>query len=168
LFAAYQADVFDGLGFGAMLTRTQMPKPPRSKTARRSDARDNEVGRRVRTQRLAKGLSQTELGEKIGVTFQQVQKYEKGTNRIGAGRLSRIAEVLEVPVTYFFPSDDEPVLPVSEQEGSPFALLSTSGAIQLVRAYSRIQGGNTRAALVQIAEHLAEAHAPGAKKPRKG
>ena len=84
-----------------------MPKPAKSKTARRSDARDGEVGRRVRTQRLAKGLSQTELGERIGVTFQQVQKYEKGTNRIGAGRLSRIAQALEVPVAYFFPSENE-------------------------------------------------------------
>ena len=150
-----------------MLTRTQMPKLPKSKATRRSDARDNEVGRRVRTQRLTKGLSQTELGEKIGVTFQQVQKYEKGTNRIGAGRLSRIAEVLEVPVTYFFPSEDEPAFPASDQESSPFALLSTSGAIQLVRAYSRIQGGNARAALVQIAEHLAESHAASSKKGRK-
>jgi transcriptional regulator with XRE-family HTH domain len=151
-----------------MLTRMEMPKLPKSKTTRRSDARDNEVGRRVRTQRLTKGLSQTELGEKIGVTFQQVQKYEKGTNRIGAGRLSRIAEVLEVPVTYFFPSDEEPSLPASDPDTSPFALLSTSGAIQLVRAYSRISGGNARAALVQIAEHLAEASAPPGKKSRKG
>jgi transcriptional regulator with XRE-family HTH domain len=150
-----------------MLTRSQMSKLPKSKATRRSDARDNEVGRRVRTQRLTKGLSQTELGEKIGVTFQQVQKYEKGTNRIGAGRLSRIAEVLEVPVTYFFPSEDEPAFPAADQESSPFALLSTSGAIQLVRAYSRIQGGNARAALVQIAEHLAESHAAGPKKGRK-
>jgi len=145
-----------------------MPKVQKSKTTRRSDARDNEVGRRVRTQRLTKGLSQTELGEKIGVTFQQVQKYEKGTNRIGAGRLSRIAEVLEVPVTYFFPSEDEPAIPGASDEISPFALLSTSGAIQLVRAYARIQGGNARAALVQIAEHLAEAHAQPTKKARKG
>ena len=153
-----------------MLTRpdSAMPKVAKTKATRRSDARDNEVGRRVRTQRLTKGLSQTELGEKIGVTFQQVQKYEKGTNRIGAGRLSRIAEVLEVPVTYFFPSEDEPTLPGGDEESSPFSLLSTSGAIQLVRAYSRIQGGNARAALVQIAEHLAEAQAQPAKKPRKG
>jgi len=115
-----------------MLTKSLMSKPPKS--PRRSDARDNDVGRRVRTQRLAKGLSQTELGESIGVTFQQVQKYEKGTNRIGAGRLSRIAQALEVPVAYFFPSEEEPTLPDADPDTSPFALLSTSGAIQLVRA----------------------------------
>jgi transcriptional regulator with XRE-family HTH domain len=147
-----------------MLTKSQMTKP---KTGRRSDARDNEVGRRVRTQRLAKGLSQTELGQSIGVTFQQVQKYEKGTNRIGAGRLSRIAQALEVPVTYFFPNEEEPTLPDADPDTSPFALLSTSGAIQLVRAYTRIQGGSARAALVQLAEHLADSHAPTGKKKSK-
>src|SRR5690242_21905721 len=70
--------------------------------ARRADNRDAEVGRRVRSRRLECRLSQTELAERIGVTFQQVQKYEKGVNRIGAGRLQRISEALEVPITFFF------------------------------------------------------------------
>src|SRR5205085_8472683 len=69
---------------------------------RRADSRDQEVGRRVRSRRLECRLSQTELADKIGVTFQQVQKYEKGVNRIGAGRLQRISEALEVPITFFF------------------------------------------------------------------
>src|SRR5690348_1507474 len=63
------------------------------------DPIDVEVGRRIRLQRLARGLSQTELGNELGVTFQQVQKYEKGANRVGAGRLSRIAEALDVSVS---------------------------------------------------------------------
>src|SRR5256884_8569605 len=70
--------------------------------ARRADLRDAEVGRRVRSRRLECRLSQTELADKIGVTFQQVQKYEKGVNRIGAGRLQRITEALDVPITFFF------------------------------------------------------------------
>ena len=70
--------------------------------ARRADSRDAEVGRRVRSRRLECRLSQTDLADKIGVTFQQVQKYEKGVNRIGAGRLQRISEALEVPITFFF------------------------------------------------------------------
>src|SRR3982751_3181300 len=70
--------------------------------ARRADARDAEVGRRVRSRRLECRLSQTELADRIGVTFQQVQKYEKGVNRIGAGRLQRISEALEVPISFFF------------------------------------------------------------------
>ena len=70
--------------------------------ARRADNRDAEVGRRVRSRRLECRLSQTELADRIGVTFQQVQKYEKGVNRIGAGRLQQIAEIFEVPVSAFF------------------------------------------------------------------
>src|SRR5258707_8795672 len=70
--------------------------------ARRADLRDAEVGRRVRSRRLECRLSQTELADRIGVTFQQVQKYEKGVNRIGAGRLPRISEALEVPISFFF------------------------------------------------------------------
>lgn len=112
-------------------------------------------------------MSQTELGSKIGVTFQQVQKYENGVNRIGAGRLSRIAEVLEVPVTFFFPGDNGGPSPPLDVGDSPFALLSTAGAIQLVRAYSRIRDGRKRHSLVEIAEHLADAAAYQARKTRK-
>jgi DNA-binding XRE family transcriptional regulator len=138
----------------------------KSTPVRRSDSRDAEVGRRVRTQRLSKGLSQTALGQMIGVTFQQVQKYENGINRIGAGRLSRIAEVLDVPVSYFFPDETEGRL-ASKAGDSPFDLLSTSGAIQLVRAYARIERGNVRSTLVQIAEYLAKAPAQQPKRGRK-
>jgi transcriptional regulator with XRE-family HTH domain len=153
-----------------MLTRRKIDieMPPKGKPNRRSDHRDTEVGRRVRTQRLTKGMSQTELGVKIGVTFQQVQKYENGVNRIGAGRLSRIAEVLEVPVTFFFPDDSAASTSPMDDEDSPFALLSTAGAIQLVRAYARIRDGRARHSLVEIAEHMAEAAGPQAKKSRKG
>ena len=65
---------------------------------RSRDPRDIDIAKRVRALRLQRGLSQTELGEVLGVTFQQVQKYERGTNRISAGRLYRIAGVLEVPI----------------------------------------------------------------------
>src|ERR1700732_852024 len=67
---------------------------------RRPDNVDVEVGRLVRVQRIARGLSQTELGNEIGVTFQQVQKYESGANRISMGRLTRIARVLRITVSY--------------------------------------------------------------------
>src|ERR1051326_3380144 len=70
--------------------------------SKKPDLIDVEVGQRIRIQRLAAGLSQSELAERIGVTFQQVQKYEKGMNRVGAGRLTMIARVLNVPVGSFF------------------------------------------------------------------
>ena len=63
---------------------------------------DKYVGSRVRMRRLMLGMSQEKLGEKLGLTFQQVQKYEKGTNRIGASRLQHISQILKVPVSFFF------------------------------------------------------------------
>jgi hypothetical protein len=78
----------------------------RGTKAKAPDARDVEVGRRIRAQRLVRRLSQTELANKL--TFQQLHKYEKGANRVGAGRLARIAEVLNVPVSFFFSGDHTP------------------------------------------------------------
>src|SRR5215210_9571556 len=76
-------------------------------SVKRPDPVDVEVGHRIRIERLSRGLSQTALAESLGVTFQQVQKYEKGVNRVGAGRLTRIARVLKVPVATFFESGTE-------------------------------------------------------------
>ena len=69
---------------------------------RSRDPRDAEIGKRVRAQRLHRGMSQMVLADNLDLTFQQVQKYEKGTNRISAGRLQRIAEVLTVPIMFFY------------------------------------------------------------------
>ena len=117
--------------------------PPKSKPNRRSDHRDTEVGRRVRTQRLTKGLSQTELGTKIGVTFQQVQKYENGGNRIGAGRPSRIAEALEVPASFFFPDESAAASPAPHQVRALQAALwsSISRRIMAIRDRALVIGG---------------------------
>src|SRR2546423_10096987 len=71
-------------------------------SVKRPDPVDVEVGHRIRIERLARGLSQTTLANQLGVTFQQVQKYEKGVNRVGAGRLTKIAEVLGITVGTFF------------------------------------------------------------------
>src|SRR6266480_4207999 len=96
--------------------------------ARRADNRDAEVGRRVRSRRLECRLSQTELADRIGVTFQQVQKYEKGVNRIGAGRLQRISEALEVPITFFFDATPHGAERGASSLESAFGLMQTSGA----------------------------------------
>src|SRR2546429_9774933 len=77
----------------------------KSKT-KSTTSHDIEVGQRIRVRRMAQGMSQTELGNLLGVTFQQVQKYEKGVNRVGAGRLVRIGEALDVPVSFFFGGTD--------------------------------------------------------------
>jgi transcriptional regulator with XRE-family HTH domain len=129
----------------------------RSKTRTKApDARDVDVGRRIRAQRLVCRMSQTELANNLGVTFQQVQKYEKGVNRVGAGRLARIAEVLGVPVAFFFSGDLNP--PVSSDSANTgLSFLETAGAVRLVRAYSTIEDPQIRRALVDLSEEIAGA-----------
>ena len=120
------------------------------------DARDAEVGRRIRAQRLVRGMSQTDLGNQLGITFQQVQKYEKGTNRVGAGRLTRIAEVLGVPVVFFFGGDELKTPEPTDTIDSGLSFLKTSGAVRLVRAYSEIKDVQLRRSLVDLAEMIAD------------
>ena len=115
------------------------------------------VGARVRLRRAELGLSQTTLGEKLGVTFQQVQKYEKGTNRIGASRLLAIAGVLDVPVGYFFPKGDEVGAGEQAQPAEILDLLSVRGAIELLRDYMEISDPAARKALRVLVTALANA-----------
>jgi len=131
-------------------------------TQRGGDPRDAEIGRRVRMLRLQRGLSQTELGTLINVTFQQVQKYEKGTNRISAGRLQRIAEVLTVPVSFFFATFDDKPRPSGAAGNSTdplldveFSFLQTEGALRLARAYARIKQPGIRLRLLRLTEAIA-------------
>src|SRR5689334_11030997 len=108
-------------------------------SVKRPDPVDIEVGHRIRIERLARGLSQTALANQLGVTFQQVQKYEKGVNRVGAGRLTKIAEVLGIDVGTFFSGKEVLESAVNgETEESPLKLLTVTGAFRLLRAYAEI------------------------------
>jgi transcriptional regulator with XRE-family HTH domain len=126
--------------------------------ARRADSRDAEVGRRVRSRRLECRLSQTELADRIGVTFQQVQKYEKGVNRIGAGRLQRISEALEVPISFFFGGGATGTSTRETGSGaeSIFGFMQTSGSVRIVKAFHKIKSRKARQLLVEMAEELAD------------
>jgi transcriptional regulator with XRE-family HTH domain len=99
------------------------------------DAVDKLVGRNIRVLRLAKGLSQTELADALGVTFQQVQKYEKGTNRVGSGRLLKISAILGVKITDFFEGTDRPH---DTARRSIFDQLAQPESFRLVQAFSGI------------------------------
>ena len=126
--------------------------------ARRADSRDAEVGRRVRSRRLECRLSQTELADKIGVTFQQVQKYEKGVNRIGAGRLQRISEALDVPITFFFDvTPHAPALGAESSQETVFGFMQTLGSVRIVKAFHKIKSPKARQLLVRMAEEMADA-----------
>lgn len=120
---------------------------------------DIHVGSRVRLRRMMLGMSQEKLGEHLGITFQQIQKYEKGTNRIGASRLQAIARVLSVPVSFFF--EDAPGnLPVAGDQGFDGAasavmeLLSTAEGLRLNRAFRAINDPKVRNRVVALVQAL--------------
>src|SRR6202451_2959803 len=108
---------------------------------------DKHVGARVRMRRLMVGMSQGKLGAALGVTFQQVQKYEKGANRIGASRLQHLARVLDVPPAFFFdgaPAGGLQAVGFAEPESNAYVVdfLSTNEGLQLNRAFSAIKDHN--------------------------
>jgi len=120
---------------------------------RRAGAEDIEIGRKIRALRLERGLSQSGLAEGIDLTFQQVQKYEKGTNRVSAGRLQRIADMLNTPVMFFYAGMG--ASPKKKDQGNAgLAFLQTKGAMRLLRAYSEIGSRTSKYALVVLAESL--------------
>jgi transcriptional regulator with XRE-family HTH domain len=124
-------------------------------SVKRPDPVDIEVGHRIRIERLARGLSQTALANQLGVTFQQVQKYEKGVNRVGAGRLTKIAAVLGIEVGTFFGAKDMMQGDDAKKgEASPLKLLTVSGAFRLLRAYGDIEDSNLRRAIVDLVEQI--------------
>jgi transcriptional regulator with XRE-family HTH domain len=114
---------------------------------------DVHVGSRVRMQRMLIGMSQEKLGEALGLTFQQVQKYEKGANRIGASRLYEIGAVLGVPIEYFFEGLENGSLQGGEESGRvgvDLSLLSTAEGIQLNSAFFSISDPKLRRRLLEL------------------
>jgi len=123
---------------------------------------DRHVGGRVRLRRTLAGMSQEQLGEHLGVTFQQVQKYEKGTNRISASRLWQVAEVLKVPVAFFFEGTDEarqaPAAGFAESRQSEITgIAQSTEALQLLRHFTHIAEPRLRRAVVDLARALGRA-----------
>jgi DNA-binding transcriptional regulator YiaG len=122
---------------------------------RRAGAEDVEIGQKIRALRLQRGLSQSGLADGIGLTFQQVQKYEKGTNRVSAGRLQKIADMLNIPVMFFYAGMGvQAKHQRRDAPGAGLAFLQTKGAVRLVKAYSEIPSRTTKYALVMLAEAL--------------
>jgi transcriptional regulator with XRE-family HTH domain len=115
-------------------------------------ASDIIIGRNVRLQRLARGLSQTALARALGMTFQQVQRYERGINRIGAGRLTHIAEVLDVPLATLF----EGAEPGGQGRPTSLAhLIDDPPSLRLVRAFARVKNRDARNVIVRLVELMA-------------
>jgi len=130
-----------------------MTEPSDTTRKRRAGPEDVEIGRKIRALRLERGLSQSGLADGIDLTFQQLQKYEKGANRVSAGRLQRIADLLNTPVTFFYVGMGAKHK-AKDQHNSSLAFLQNKGAIRLLRAYAGIGSRTTKYALVTLAESL--------------
>lgn len=158
-----------------------MRRPLRSSGEEDTDRVDRHVGRRLRLRRSLMGLSQERLGELLGVTFQQVQKYERGANRIGAGRLWRLAAILDVPISWFFEELDGPTVAAAPGSGlaepgvgfvfepprsggaappgPPAPSVDRRETLELVRAFNAISDPLLRRRLYELVRAVSEASA---------
>jgi transcriptional regulator with XRE-family HTH domain len=147
---------------------TEMKRSIRSQHGPKSpDAVDRHVGQRIRAQRMLLGLSQTQVADRLDVTFQQVQKYERGVNRVGAGRLNQIATILGVPVTFFYEG-----APGSEPEtkragadsgmGRMTSFLATREGSQMMSGFLQIRNDEIREGLLGLISALSAS--PAAKR----
>ncbi len=131
------------------------------RNARRPNPIDIHVGSRVRLRRMLLGMSQEKLGEHLGLTFQQVQKYEKGVNRIGASRLFDLSQVLGVPVQFFYEEApgqvSDGLVGFAERSGDSyvFDFLSTREGLELNKAFVRVADARVRRAIVDLVRSLA-------------
>ena len=121
---------------------------------------DKYVGSRIRMRRIMLGMSQEKLGEALGLTFQQVQKYEKGTNRVGASRVQQIAHILQVPVSFLFdggPGESFSANGLQEAPSPAYVadFLATSEGLALTRAFTRIADAKLRRSIVDMVEQIA-------------
>src|ERR1051326_953554 len=133
---------------------------PAKKSAKRPSSVDVTVGTNVRIWRMDKGLSQAQLAKRLGVTFQQVQKYEVGANRIGTGRLVKLAAILGVPIAALFAGTSG-----ADPSRALLALIADRRAFRLARAFAAIEDNTSRLSLVNLVEMIA-AHVPQPKRPR--
>jgi transcriptional regulator with XRE-family HTH domain len=113
---------------------------------------DRHIGSQIKARRNAIGMSQEKLGDMLGLTFQQVQKYEKGMNRVGAGRLLDIGTILQVPVTYFYEGLSTDRFKVSSEDKATSLLLATMEGQRLIKAFSMIESPQLRRKLVDLIE----------------
>jgi transcriptional regulator with XRE-family HTH domain len=121
---------------------------------------DKYVGSRIRMRRIMLGMSQEKLGESLGLTFQQIQKNEKGTNRVGASRLQQISEILQVPVSFLFEGGPGGAVNANGTTEAPSPayvsdFLATSEGLALTRAFTRINDSKLRRSIVDLVEQIA-------------
>ncbi len=126
--------------------------------ARRSGAYDAEIGKRIRAQRLSRGMSQEDLADRLGVTFQQLQKYEKGANRVSAARLREIAIALKLPIAVLYGADRYASKAANGNTATAGVqeLITSSRAINLLKHFARIKDASAQNLVVDLCERLAD------------
>jgi transcriptional regulator with XRE-family HTH domain len=134
---------------------------PAKRPPKRPTSIDIAVGRNVRIWRMAKGLSQAQLASRLGITFQQVQKYEVGANRIGTGRLVKAAAILGVPIAALLEGVDG-----SDPTHSPLSLVTDRRSFRLAQAFAAIEDRTARLSIVNLVEQIATA-VPQPKRRRR-
>jgi transcriptional regulator with XRE-family HTH domain len=157
-----------------MISRTSPAAPGRGRRGDGPDPIDIHVGSRIRLRRKMLGFSQGRLGDALGLTFQQVQKYERGTNRAGASRLHELSKILDVPISFFFDDQDPvraPAMPTgfAEEPAPGFHRpdpLKQKETIELVDAFSQIEDARLRRRLFQLLQALVSEPAPRNRRGR--
>jgi transcriptional regulator with XRE-family HTH domain len=161
-----------GVTLGQVVTaRSHPPRRPGRPKIETPNPIDIRVGTRLRLRRNMLGLSQEKLGEAIGLTFQQIQKYERGANRIGASRLFELSRVLDVPVSFFFDDTDPVRAPATGGFAEPAAeafesdLLRKPETVEIIRAFFAIDDPTVRRRLMDLAKALAAKGGAAAEMP---
>lgn len=124
---------------------------------RRPNSTDIQVGESIRAHRLIAGMSQSDLASQIGVSFQQVQKYEKGANRVGAGRIPQIAAIFSIPISALFEAHAHAMPGKGTDSAAPVRLISNKGALRLLGSYTDIDNTAIRRCLIQLVDEIAKA-----------
>ena len=125
--------------------------------SRQPNATDVHIGQRLRMLRIAKGMSQSDVANELGITFQQIQKYENGSNRIGAGRLQEIANLFGLSATFFF-QDGPSIKTKGLNQPSTTEMLSKKDSFALVKAFNKIRNRAIRHHVVDLVERLANSY----------
>lgn len=148
----------------ALKVKTDEPKDSPSKKKGRANSVDEHVGAQLRQRRSLMGLSQERLAEQVGITFQQIQKYENGANRISASRLYEFSHVLDIPVNFFFesfgPAEGTGAIGFSDNDQSGFEgaedVMKRKETLELIRVYYSIENPKLRKDLFKLVKSMAE------------
>ncbi len=148
----------------SMAMKTKTTKTESNKKKGRANSVDENVGMQLRQRRSLLGLSQEKLAEHVGITFQQIQKYENGANRISASRLYEFSKVLDIPVSFFFEGSNDqsskPVFGLAENEQAAFEgaddVMKRKETLELIRVYYSIENPKLRKDLFKLVRSMAE------------